>query len=484
LGLWRANRGCCKPDGENTIDDGLIWYLIMGVLLISMALAASMLQRFPISPAMFYLPVGFVLGPAVFGLIHISVIHQAPLLTEAARIAVLVSLFSVGLKLRVGLRDNIWFLPLRLGVLAMLLTIALLTAGGFYFLKLPLGAAILLAAILAPTDPVLASDVQIKNIGDRDQIRFGLTGEGGLNDGTTFPFVMLGLAMLGVDQAREYLGMEGLLRLLWGIAVAPLCGWVLGWSVGRLVVQLRKRYKLAIGMEEFLAIGLIALSYGLAEELHGIGFLAVFAAGIGMRQIEAMQRVKTNDEVSRNADGIALDGLNDDSRHASPSPHLTKMEGDVEAVSASEEKAPAYMTATVLGFNQQIENFAEFLMVMLLGILISESGLSWEGVLVAVVLFFIIRPLSVAISLAGAGVSPLQRRLMAWFGIRGIGTLYYLLFALQYQWEVHGARIGHGSSMTHRLISVVLTVLAMSVVLHGISSTPLMEMYYRRKNRR
>lgn len=440
-----------------------------------MALAASVLDRFPVSPAMFYLPVGFVLGPAVFSLIHLSIIHQAGILTDAARIAVLVSLFSVGLRLRVGLRDNLWFLPLRLGVLAMLLTIALLTAGGFYLLKLPLGAAVLLAAILAPTDPVLASDVQIKNIGDRDQIRFGLTGEGGLNDGTAFPFVMLGLAMLGVDQAHEYLGLEGLLRLLWGVAIAPLCGWGLGWSVGQLVVQLRKRYRLAIGMEEFLAIGLIALSYGLAESLHGIGFLAVFAAGVGMRRIEATQRDKISDEANAEADRKGQARVDEETLHAMSSPHLTKMAGDVEAVAASEEKAPAYMAATVLGFNQQIENFAEFLMVILLGILISSNGLSWEGVAVAAVLFLLVRPLSVAMSLIGAGVSPLQRRLMAWFGIRGVGTLYYLLFALQFKWEATGG------SLTHRLTTVVLTVLALSVMVHGISSTPLMEMYHRRK---
>ena len=451
----------------------------MGVLLISMALMASVLKRLPISPAMFYLAVGFALGPAVFGLIRVSIVAQAALLTEAARIALLISLFTVGLKLRAGLRDSIWWLPLRLGVVGMLITIALLTMCGFYLLKLPLGAAVLLAAILAPTDPVLASDVQIKDVGDRDRFRFGLTGEGGLNDGTTFPFVMLGLALLGVQESWAYVGMEGVLKVLWGVLIAPASGWLLGWSLGNGVVSLRKRYRLAFGMEEFLAIGLIALSYGVAEALHGIGFLAVFAAGLGMRRIEAaagageIASTPSNAVCDSEADTMNKNAMPGQEQAApmTPSPALAKMAGDAEAIAGSEDKAPAYMAATVLDFNQQMEQFAEFLMVMLLGVLISHSGLSWEGVAVAAILFVIVRPVSVLLALAGAGVSPLQRNLMGWFGIRGIGSLYYLLFALQYQWNV---------ALAPRVTAIVMTVLALSVAIHGISATPLMEMYGRR----
>jgi NhaP-type Na+/H+ or K+/H+ antiporter len=439
------------------IDIGLIWYLIFGVLLITMALMASVLRRMPISPAMFYLAVGFVLGPSVSGLVHISFAAHAALLTEAARIALLISLFTVGLKLRAHLRDGIWLLPLRLGVVGMLATIGLLTLGAFYLLKLPLGAALLLAAILAPTDPVLASDVQIKNVGDRDQFRFGLTGEGGLNDGTTFPFVMLGLALLGAEQARPYGEADALWKLLWGVAVAPVCGWLLGRAVGNGVVYLRKRYRLAFGMEEFLAIGLIALSYGLAELVHGIGFLAVFAAGVGMRRTE-----------SAAGDAEVEAG-------SAPSPALAKLAGEAESIAGSDDKAPAYMAATVLDFNQQIEHFAEFLTVLLLGILISHVGFSWEGVAVGIALFCIVRPVSVAIALAGARVPRLQRNLMGWFGIRGIGSLYYLLFALQYPWRF---------ALEQRVTVIVMTVLTLSIVVHGVSSTPLMAMYGRRHSPR
>jgi NhaP-type Na+/H+ or K+/H+ antiporter len=439
------------------IDAGLIWYLILGVLLITMALMASVLKRLPISPAMFYLVIGFVLGPSVSGLVHLSLAAHAGMLTEATRIALLVSLFTVGLKLRADLHDGVWLLPLRLGVIGMSITVGLLTLGGVYLLKLPLGAAVLLAAILAPTDPVLASDVQIKDVRDQDRFRFGLTGEGGLNDGTAFPFVMLGLALLSVDEGRSFMTLPSLSILLWGTIAGPACGWFLGWSLGHGVVYLRKRYRLALGMEEFLAIGLIALSYGVAESLHSNGFLAVFAAGVGMRRIEVA--AGTEPDVA-----------------AALSPALTKLAGDAEAIAGSVDKAPAYMAATVLDFNQQIEHFAEFLAVLLLGIFISYMGFSWEGLAVAACLFFIVRPIAVLLSLIGAEVRPLQRNLMAWFGIRGVGSLYYLLFALQYHWRF---------PLEQRLTEIVMTVLALSVTLHGISATPLMAMYHRRvhKNR-
>ena len=121
----------------------------------------------------------------------------------------------------------------------------------------------------------------------------------------------------------------------------------------------------------------------------------------------------------------------------------------------------------------KMEHIAEFLVVLLLGVMLSGSGFSIEGVMVAALLILLVRPIAVAATLAGpSDTSPLQRRLLAWFGIRGVGSLYYLLFALQYRWL---------PDMTQRFVSLVLTVVAVSVLLHGISSTPLMALYHRRR---
>ncbi|MEN3292043.1 MAG: sodium/hydrogen antiporter [Burkholderiales bacterium] len=421
-----------------------------------MGLMGSVLQRLPLSPAMLYLAIGYALGPSGAGLVDLDPQRNAPMLTLLSEIAVLISLFAVGLRLRVELADRIWWLPWRLGLLAMLITIGLLSCAGVFLLKLPLGAAILLAAILAPTDPVLASDVQIKDVGDRDRIRFSLSGEGGLNDGTAFPFIMIGLFLLGVQEAgtEAYSTPWGAIaNTLWGIVAGLLSGWLMGRVIVGLVLYLRQNYHEALGMEEFLALGLIALSYGVSHLIHGIGFLAVFAAGVAMRRIEYSA-----------------------SGHVPPAEVIGAISAGEEMEAATDpETAPAYMAEVVLEFNQQLEHIVEFVMVLLLGMMLSVSGISLEGVAVAVLLFFIVRPVSVLISLVGARANRTQRRLMAWFGIRGIGSLYYLMFALQYV---------HQPELVRRLVPLVLTVLATSILLHGISATPLMAEYYKRRGQR
>ncbi len=405
-----------------------------------MAMMESLLHRLPFSPAMLYLPVGYALGPGGFGLLDLDPVRHAGELTHVTEIALLISLFTVGLKLRLPLNDARWWLPVRLGTLTMLLTIGLLTAVGYFLLGLPIGPAILLSAIIAPTDPVLASDVQVQDPADYDRLRFSLSGEGGMNDGTTFPFVMIGLGLMGVPMAAHFTGsgFAAVGMVLWGIVAGLLCGWLVGRRVGRLVLYLRQRHRLAMGMEEFLTLGLIALSFGIAELIHGIGFVAVFATGVAMRRIE--HKASSNDSGASDA---------------------------------------ASMTETVLGFNQQLERLAEFVVVLLLGILLSGYGFSHEGLLVALLLLVVIRPVAVNLSMLGATVTRSQRLLISWFGIRGIGSLYYLVFSLQY---VAPVRLGN-SLLSDRFVPLVLTVLAVSIMAHGMTSTPLMQWYRRRRRR-
>src|SRR5450830_1578871 len=202
LGCYRACRTMtvhCLPGVH--IDIPTIYFLIAGVLLMFMVFLESVLERLPFNAAMLYLPMGWLLGPAGAGLIHIDLRAHADVLTVITRVAMLLSLFTVGLKLRVAFRgpgSRLWWLPLRLGVGSMLITVPLLAICICFLFGLPFAVALLLSAILAPTDPVLASDVQIKNVDDPDQLRFSLSGEGGLNDGSAFPFVILALMLLGV----------------------------------------------------------------------------------------------------------------------------------------------------------------------------------------------------------------------------------------------------------------------------------------------
>jgi NhaP-type Na+/H+ or K+/H+ antiporter len=262
-----------------------VWALIVGALLMTMALSGSALRHLPLSTAMFYLPLGYAIGPNGLGLVHINLRADAPLLEHLTEAVVVVSLFSAGLKLSVALDDRTWLLPLRLASSSMVITVLLLALLGLA-IGLPLGAAVLLGAILAPTDPVLASDVQVSDPEDRSRLRVALTGEGGLNDGTAFPFVMLGLGLMHLHPLGDYGLRWLLLDVLWAVGGGLGVGALLGTLMGRLVLHLRLRYQQALGYDDFLALGLIALSYGLALLMMTYGFLAVFAAGVALRRVE------------------------------------------------------------------------------------------------------------------------------------------------------------------------------------------------------
>jgi sodium/hydrogen antiporter len=359
---------------------------------------------------------------------------------------VLISLFTAGFKLRLPWRDPRWRIPVRLASLSMLVTVAAMTAIGVGLLDLPLGAAVLLGAILAPTDPVLASDVQVSDADDRDRLRFGLTGEGGLNDGTAFPFVMLGLGLLGVHELGAWGTRWWLVDVAWATAGGIAIGFVVGALIGRLVLHLRLRHREALGADEFIAFGTIALAYGLALVTHTYGFLAVFSAGLALRGIA--------DSSTQDPMAIARAASNESAADA--------------------QRVPASMMSAVQRFNEQLERFGEVAVVVAVGALLATISLPREALWLVPLLFLVVRPLSVYAGLAGADASPMQKRMMAWFGIRGIGSIYYLMYAIRHEID---------ADLAQRLLGLTLAVVVTSVVAHGISVTPLMNRYERLRNR-
>ena len=184
------------------MDDVTIWFLVTGALFIAMALAGSLVARVPLTPSVLYVGVGILLGPHVSGLLVVSLLIAGPL-ERLSEIAVIVSLFTAGLKLRAPLINPRWWLALRLAVVSMVITVALVSAAVVTVLGVPWGLGIVIGAILAPTDPVLASDVQLEHPFDTHRVRFSLTAEASLNDGTAFPFLMLGLGLLGLHDLGE-----------------------------------------------------------------------------------------------------------------------------------------------------------------------------------------------------------------------------------------------------------------------------------------
>lgn len=435
-----------------------LWALIVGGLLVLTALSGSALRHLPLSTAMFYLPVGVAISPLGLGLVSFDPVANAKLLEHLAEVVVVVSLFTVGLKLSVAVADRRWLLPLRLATGSMVITVGLIALAGFAMGLSP-GLAVLLGAILAPTDPVLASDVQVSNPQDRSRLRLALTGEGGLNDGTAFPFVMLGLGLLGLHPLGDW-GLRWLLvDVVWAVGGGLAIGAALGTLMGRLVLYLRLRYQQAVGYDDFLALGLIALSYGTALLATTYGFLAVFAAGVALRRVE-----RKGSDASRGAAGpmppsesVVEQSLRD------PKPPVP-----ADHVATHPAHAPAFMAHAMLGFTEQIERIGEIAAVVLLGAMLWTVDWSLVPWWFVPVLLLVIRPASVAVGLAGTPTDRLQRRLVAWFGIRGIGSLYYLGFAITH---------GLDPTVASTLVALTLSAVVASIVAHGISVTPLMSRY-------
>jgi NhaP-type Na+/H+ or K+/H+ antiporter len=432
-----------------------IWAVILGLLLTTMALSGSLLKRLPLSAAMLYLGVGVALGTAGWGLMAPDPLEHSVLLEHMTEIAVVISLFSAGLKLGLPLSNPHWWLPVRLAFVSMSLTVGLVVLIGVFGLGLSLGAAVLLGGILAPTDPVLASDVQVENASDRDRLRFSLTGEGALNDGAAFPFVMLGLGLLGLHELGEWGWRWWAVDVLWATAAGLGIGALLGALIGKLAVHLRSHHQTSVGLEEFLALGLIALAYGVAVLCHAYGFLAVFAAGL------ALQRVQTR-KLPRN-EPASVDATAPDT---TPTPH---------ALATHPRHAGTFMMQAVRGFNEQLERIGEVGVVLVVGAMLAFVAFDLGTVAFALVLFVVVRPVSVWLGLLGAPILRDQRVLISWFGIRGIGSIYYLMFAINH--ELPG-------SLAQQIVTITLTTVTVSIVLHGISVTPLMDLYGRRKARR
>jgi NhaP-type Na+/H+ or K+/H+ antiporter len=233
-----------------------------------------------------------------------------------------------------------------------------------------------------------------------------------------------------------------------GLAIGGGCGA----AVGRLVVYLRTRHKLSVGLDEFLALGLIALAYGIALLCHGYGFLAVLAAGVALRRVQQ-------------GDTEAVDGR----RVAA---YVTGARDTREAVATDEQSAGAYLMGEVQDFNEQLERIAEVAVVLVVGAMLHHVDFEARFFWLVLALMVVVRPLAVGAGLVGAPVSREQRRLISWFGIRGIGSIYYLMYALNHGVPAH---------LAQPLFDITLTTVAVSIVLHGISVTPLMEWYGQRQ---
>jgi NhaP-type Na+/H+ or K+/H+ antiporter len=309
--------------------------------------------------------------------------------------------------------------------IAMPITVAAAALLGATVAGLPLISALLLGAVVAPTDPVLASHVQVGEPTidadlapeSEEQVRFALTSEGGLNDALAFPFVYLAIRAAGTGVSFDGWLVEW---AAWDLVGRTAIGLAVGWLIGRLlgVVSFRPPGRLSALAETtqgFVAVAATLLAYGVAEVLQGYGFLAVFVAAVGLRSAE-------------------------------PQHHFH---------------------AAMHGFIEQTENLLVVALLLLFGgALISGvlEDLTWRGAIVAVLLVFVVRPLSGQLSLLGTNLTHPERWAVSFFGIRGFGSVYYLAYA------VRTADFPAGGE----LWATVALAMLISIVAHGISATPAM----------
>lgn len=422
------------------------WSLFAGVLLLSLVLLGTFLGRLPLSSAMLYLALGWLLGPEAMNVLAPDPVRHAAMLEVATEVALLISLFAVGLQLGVPLRDRRWWLPVRLAFVSMAAMVAMVAAIGVWLLGLSPGAAVLLGAILAPTDPVLASGVHAEPGARPDRLGFSLAGEGGLNDGAAFPFVMLGLGLLGVYDAGPGMIRWWSLDLLWTTVGGAAVGGMIGALTGQLVVYLRARHQEAVGLDVFLGLGVIGLAYGFAQLVLASGFLAVFAGGLALQRVREQPKEDTRPlTAAAEVAGHSYEILATHSHHAS-----------------------ATMRDSVQLFNGQLEKLAELALVLLVGAMLAYAeplpALWWFVPLV----LFVLRPLSTLPAIVGERLTLPQCTMIAWFGIRGIGSIFYLLFVLHK---------GLDARVAETLISLTLWTVATSIVVHGFTARPLMRRY-------
>ncbi|WP_030863551.1 cation:proton antiporter [Streptomyces sp. NRRL S-37] len=396
-------------------------FTLLGAGALGAAVLPRLVARRPLSLPLVFLVCGVALQLLPLPMPEIDPVADRTWVEHVTEICVIVSLMGAGLALNRPFGRRRWQGTWRQLGVTMPLTIAAVGLLAWGLLDWPPVAALLLAAVLAPTDPVLASEVRVgaptDSEHDEDEVRFTLTGEAGLNDGLAFPFVMAAVALAAAGGRPTGGGIahwalvEVLYKCVVGVSAGLAVGTLLGWLFFRAG---RRAMRLSEHREGFVAIGATFLAYGVTELLHGYGFVAVFVTACRIR---------------------------------------------------GAERAHGYHRV-LHDFVEQVERLLTAALLFLLGVFVAQGGLAsltWQGAAVGLLLLSAVRPLTGWAAQFGTSAGPRERVVIAVFGIRGIGSLFYLAHAL--------GTPGFGVPAEQLWAVVTFTVLA-SVVLHGVSATP------------
>ena len=401
-----------------------ILFLSAGFAVLAAAVLPKLLRNMPLSMPMVFLGSGMLAFTLLPDLPSPDPVQYADFTTHLTEVCVIISLMGAGLALDRPFRWRGWTTTWRLLGIVMPLCILVMTLLGLWVLGLGLAAAILVAAAIAPTDPVLASEVQVgkpadtEDDPDEDEVRFALTSEAGLNDGLAFPFVYLAIliSLVGASPEAwlgEWLGLDVLWRTLAGVLI--------GFGTGKLLSLIffaakGKSFRLSEHSEGFVALAATFLAYGAAEMVEGYGFVAVFLCALTIRSAE-----------------------HNHSYHQ-----------------------------VLHSYVEQLERLMTVVILVLLGGAIARGlleGIGWLELLVAFAFLLLVRPLAGWLGLMGGKTGPRERLAISYFGIRGIGSLYYVAYALSH---------GNFDAEARDLWALIGLVVALSIVVHGATTAPIM----------
>lgn len=443
------------------------WIAAGGVLLLLAALTSGWIRQLPITSFWLFLAAGIAGGPWFMDVIWVDFPGHPDWLALASELALVVSLFIGGLKLRMPFRNVAWRTSVRLATVGMLLCIAGVCAAMHWLFGTSWPLALLCGAMVAPTDPVLASIVTVSDASDHDAMRGSLSGEAGLNDGAALPFLMLALLLLDYSgiPSNDALGHWFVANVLWSLPVGLTIGGGLGWLLGLLGTRIRSLTN-DTAPSDFLALAIVMLSYALAEWCSASAFLAAFAAGVGLRRAELLIVSKhPHGRFEKRQQDEAEDGEVD---HPPAESLIGKNRRSTSALGPAE--SIGQVVSDALSFGDTLERILAATLVFAVGAALARHW-SLQAIAVALLLFGFIRPASVYLATVGSGVPRPRRLLMGWLGVRGIGTINYLAYAI-----THGLNGAEASMAT----ALAITTVVLSVTLHGITAQPLMRWRKRR----
>jgi len=405
----------------------VVTLFIFGTVVLLTAWLPMALRRLPLSLPICCLAIGASLTWLQFTpLAAMNPLENTKWAEHLTEFVVIVALMGAGLKIDRPLDLRRWAATWRLLGIAMPLSIAAITLLGWSMLGLGIAPALLLGAALAPTDPVLAADVQVgpPQTGEEDSIRFSLTSEAGLNDGLSFPFVMAAIAIASHEGGGfGWLAHWFAFDVVWKLSTGVAMGWLVGKLLGYLTFRMPEAGRIAKTGDGLAALGFTCVAYGATELVHGYGFVAVFVAALTLRSVE------------RKSD----------------------YHGELH------------------DFGEQIERLLMMVLLVCFGSILAEGSLltraDWRIVLVSVLVLAVVRPLAAWISLIGCQHTKAEKLIISIFGIRGLGSIYYLAYA-------------SGKTKfedVETVWSTVFLIILMSVVLHGASVTPVMRWIDRRR---